>query len=178
MDRQITAIIGPNGAGKTTLFNCITGFYRPRVGRLALRAADGRKFLLERMDGFRIAQQARVARTFQNTRLFPRVSVLENLMVAQHDRLMRALRATRWRACSASASTVGRGRPAVKRTGTGWTACGCSSERMTKQGPFPKEQRRLEVARAMCTEPALLCLDEPAAGLNARESSELNKLLL
>ena len=90
MDRQINALIGPNGAGKTTLFNCVTGFYRPRVGRLALHAADGREFLLERMDGFRIAQQARVARTFQNIRLFPRMSVLENLMVAQHNRLMRA----------------------------------------------------------------------------------------
>jgi len=89
-DREITAIIGPNGAGKTTVFNCLTGFYKPTIGRLALHKAGGREFLLERMEGYRIGQTARVARTFQNIRLFPRMSVLENLLVAQHNRLMRA----------------------------------------------------------------------------------------
>src|SRR5688500_19771757 len=77
---QITGIIGPNGAGKTTVFNCLTGFYKPTVGRLALNAPHG-TFLLEQTDGFRIAQQARVARTFQNIRLFAGMSVLENLIV-------------------------------------------------------------------------------------------------
>ena len=88
-DREITAIIGPNGAGKTTLFNCLTGFYRPDVGRLSLSHGN-QSFLLEQLDGFRIAQRARVARTFQSVRLFTRMSVLENLIVAQHNRLMRA----------------------------------------------------------------------------------------
>jgi branched-chain amino acid transport system ATP-binding protein len=89
-DRAITAVIGPNGAGKTTLFNCLTGFYKPTVGRLLLTRPGGSEHLLERMDGYRIPQIARVARTFQNIRLFPRMSVLENLLIAQHNKLMRA----------------------------------------------------------------------------------------
>ena len=87
--REITAIIGPNGAGKTTVFNCITGFYKPTVGRLTLRGGRG-EFLLERMLGHEIGQRAKVARTFQNIRLFPGMTVLENLLVAQHNKLMRA----------------------------------------------------------------------------------------
>src|SRR6202048_2172117 len=86
--REITAIIGPNGAGKTTFFNCIPGCYKPTVGRLTLRA--DREYLLERMLGHEIGQKAKVARTFQNIRLFPGMTVLENLMVAQHNKLMRA----------------------------------------------------------------------------------------
>jgi len=87
-DAQITAIIGPNGAGKTTVFNCLTGFYKPTVGQLAFHG-DGEELLLEQMEGFRIAR-AGVARTFQNIRLFGQMSVLENLIVAQHNELMRA----------------------------------------------------------------------------------------
>ena len=87
---EITAIIGPNGAGKTTLFNCITGFYKPTEGRITLAHEDGARFLLERMDDFRISQLAKVARTFQNIRLFAGMTVLENLIVAQHNTLMRA----------------------------------------------------------------------------------------
>ena len=86
--REITAIIGPNGAGKTTVFNCITGFYKPTVGRLTLRGDQ--EYLLERMLGHEVGQKARVARTFQNIRLFPGMTVLENLLVAQHNKLMRA----------------------------------------------------------------------------------------
>ena len=86
-EREITSIIGPNGAGKTTVFNCLTGFYKPSVGRLALRHAGG-FHLLERMEGFRICKDARIARTFQNIRLFGAMTVLENLLVAQHNRLM------------------------------------------------------------------------------------------
>ncbi len=88
-DRSITAIIGPNGAGKTTVFNCLTGFYKPTEGRLGLHRG-GREYLLERMEGHDIARHAGIARTFQNIRLFSEMSVLENLMVAQHNRLMRA----------------------------------------------------------------------------------------
>src|SRR3546814_10661680 len=87
---EITAIIGPNGAGKTTVFNCLTGFYPPTVGRMTLRNPGGGTFLLEQMDDFRIAREAGVARTFQNIRLFPRLSALEILMVAQHKALMAA----------------------------------------------------------------------------------------
>jgi len=87
---DITAIIGPNGAGKTTVFNCITGFYKPTVGMIRLTHPDGRDFLLERLIDFRIAKHARVARTFQNIRLFPAMTGLENLLVAQHNSLMLA----------------------------------------------------------------------------------------
>jgi branched-chain amino acid transport system ATP-binding protein len=178
MDRQINALIGPNGAGKTTLFNCVTGFYRPRVGRLALHAADGREFLLERMDGFRIAQQARVARTFQNIRLFPRLSVLENLMVAQHNRLMRASGYTL--AGLFGLGVYRRAKEAALERARYWLERVQLLERANDEaGNLPYgAQRRLEIARAMCTEPVLLCLDEPAAGLNARESEELNQLIL
>ena len=178
MDRQITGLIGPNGAGKTTLFNCMTGFYRPRVGRLALHSADGREFLLERMDGFRIAQQARVARTFQNIRLFPRMSVLENLMVAQHNRLMRASGYTL--AGLFGLGVYHRAKDAALERARYWLDRVQLLERADDEaGNLPYgAQRRLEIARAMCTEPVLLCLDEPAAGLNARESGELNELVL
>ena len=87
---SITAIIGPNGAGKTTIFNCLTGFYKPTIGRLTLHHPARGPMLLERMEGFRIPQRAGVARTFQNIRLFGGMSVLENLIVAQHNQLMRA----------------------------------------------------------------------------------------
>jgi branched-chain amino acid transport system ATP-binding protein len=175
--REITAIIGPNGAGKTTVFNCLTGFYRPGIGRLRL-ARGGRDFLLERMDGFRIAREAGVARTFQNIRLFPGMTVLENLVVAQHNRLMRAslysvgglLGLPGYR--HAEAAAVEKARAWLERVGL--------VERADQPaGSLPYGgQRRLEIARAMCGDPVLLCLDEPAAGLNPRESAELNQLLL
>lgn len=91
---DITALIGPNGAGKTTVFNCITGFYKPTVGRVTAHHEDGTKHLLERMDDFKIPQVAKVARTFQNIRLFGGMTVLENLMVGQHHPLMDASKFT------------------------------------------------------------------------------------
>ena len=89
-EREITAVIGPNGAGKTTMFNCITGFYKPTAGSLRLTHPGGAVFSLERMADFRIAREARVARTFQNVRLFAGMTLLENLLVAQHNALMLA----------------------------------------------------------------------------------------
>jgi branched-chain amino acid transport system ATP-binding protein len=175
-DRAITAIIGPNGAGKTTVFNCLTGFYKPTVGRLALRK-DGKVWLLERMEGFRIAQQAGVARTFQNIRLFPKMSVLENLMVAQHNRLMKA---SGW---SLKGLLGLPGFRAAEREGVEFATFWLEQTHLTDKanweaGNLPYgDQRRLEIARAMCTRPAMLCLDEPAAGLNPRESAALNDLL-
>ncbi len=176
MPRQITAIIGPNGAGKTTVFNCIAGFYRPTVGRLTLNC-NGEHYLLERMQGHDIAARARVARTFQNIRLFPKMTVLENLVVAQHNRLMRASGYTvlglfGWQGYrEAEAVAIERAKYWLERTGL-------VAEADEPAGGLPYGgQRRLEIARAMCTEPVLLCLDEPAAGLNPRESAELNDLL-
>ena len=177
-DRKITAIIGPNGAGKTTVFNCLTGFYVPSVGRLALTRPDGGRYLLERMEGHRIARDAGVARTFQNVRLFPRMSVLENLIVAQHARLMHAsafsiaglLGLPGYRAAE---------RRAIELARSWLDRVALTARADDEAGNLPYGgQRRLEIARAMCTEPALLCLDEPAAGLNPRESAELNRLLL
>jgi branched-chain amino acid transport system ATP-binding protein len=175
-NREITAIIGPNGAGKTTVFNCLTGFYKPTVGRILLERDTG-PFLLERMEGFRIARDAGVARTFQNIRLFPKMSVLENLLVAQHERLMRAsgfsiaglLGLPVYR--KAERESVELARYWLERINLVAHADGDA-------GALPYgAQRRLEIARAMCTRPVILCLDEPAAGLNPRESAELNDLL-
>jgi len=88
--RKVTALIGPNGAGKTTVFNCVTGFYKPTGGTMRLAHEGGNEIALERLNDFRISKQAKVARTFQNIRLFPGMTALENLMVAQHNTLMRA----------------------------------------------------------------------------------------
>ena len=175
---KITALIGPNGAGKTTVFNCITGFYKPTSGSIRLTHDDGRNIQLERLNDFRISKQAKVARTFQNIRLFPGMTALENLMVAQHNALMRAsgltflglIGAPSWRAAEKDAIALA----------TQWLdRIGLLARADDAAGNLPYgDQRRLEIARAMCTEPALLCLDEPAAGLNARESAGLSDLLL
>ena len=176
--KQITALIGPNGAGKTTVFNCITGFYKPTEGMIKLNHEGGKEFLLERMDDFRITRFAKVARTFQNIRLFSGMTLLENLMVAQHNSLMKS-----------SGWTIGAllGTGGYKRAEN--EAIETCKYWLNKVGLIDRAddpagdlsygaQRRLEIARAMCTGPRLLCLDEPAAGLNPRESEELNKLLL
>jgi branched-chain amino acid transport system ATP-binding protein len=176
--KQITALIGPNGAGKTTVFNCITGFYKPTEGRILHRHPDGKEFLLERMDDFRITQHSKVARTFQNIRLFAGMTSLENLMVAQHNELMKASGFTIG-GLFGSGTFYRREREAIG-TATYWLEkTGLIDRADDPAGDLPYgAQRRLEIARAMCTGPRLLCLDEPAAGLNPRESDELNKLLL
>jgi len=176
--REITAIIGPNGAGKTTVFNCITGFYKPTEGMMALRQADGSEYLLERLPGHRIAWKARVARTFQNIRLFSGMTVLENLLVAQHNPLMIASGFTFLGVLGVGG--YGRAERRAIEKATYWLDKIHLLDRADDPaGDLPYgAQRRLEIARAMCTEPILLCLDEPAAGLNPRESTELNRLLL
>lgn len=196
---DITALIGPNGAGKTTVFNCVTGFYKPTEGRIALRrgtgigqdevvqltrsgaqsrkVSGGEVFLLERMPDFRITEVAGVARTFQNIRLFGGMTVFENLLVAQHNKLM-----------AASGFTVGgllglpgyrRAKEAAQDRAVDWLKRTALLHRADDPAADLSygDQRRLEIARAMCTDPVLLCLDEPAAGLNPRESAELNTLL-
>ena len=173
--QAITALIGPNGAGKTTVFNCLTGFYRASSGRLTLHRAEG-GVALERLEDFRIARQG-IARTFQNIRLFPAMSVLENLIVAQHNRLMRAsgytvlglLGARRYRLAEQAA--IDRALAWLRRVNL-------IDRADDPAGSLPYgDQRKLEIARAMCTEPLLLCLDEPAAGLNPHESQQLATLL-
>jgi branched-chain amino acid transport system ATP-binding protein len=174
---DITALIGPNGAGKTTVFNCITGFYKPTEGMMTLTLPSGDQHLLERMPDFKISAKAKVARTFQNIRLFTGMTVLENLLVAQHNVLMKASGYTVMGLLglggykAASIASIEKAKYWLDKT------------RLTERADDPAgdlpygDQRRLEIARAMCTEPTLLCLDEPAAGLNPRESLELNNLL-
>ncbi|HUC61304.1 MAG TPA: ATP-binding cassette domain-containing protein [Alphaproteobacteria bacterium] len=175
--QSITAIIGPNGAGKTTVFNCLTGFYKPTVGRLTLHHASG-DVLLERMEGYRIAKQAGVARTFQNIRLFPRMTVLENLIVAQHNHLMRASGFT-FLGLFGYRGYRQAERDAIEFARAWLDKVGLAERADWEAGALPYgAQRRLEIARAMCIHPTLLCLDEPAAGLNPRESAELNSLLI
>ena len=196
---DITALIGPNGAGKTTVFNCITGFYKPTEGRLVLArngvvtpadveavtntngrfgaTPNGELFLLERMPDFEISRKARVARTFQNIRLFQGMTVLENLMIAHHNPLMRASGMTVLGLIGAP-SYRRREAEAVERSKYWLDKIGLTDRADDPAGELPYgAQRRLEIARAMCTEPVLLCLDEPAAGLNPRESADLSTLL-
>ncbi len=172
--QEITAVIGPNGAGKTTVFNCITGFYRPTVGRITLYGES--PIYLERLPGHEIAQKG-VGRTFQNIRLFPAMTVLENLIVAQHEFLMRE---------SFFSLTGLLGLPSyrkVERVAVDFACDWLERVNLVEVADWPAgslpygAQRRLEIARAMCARPRLLCLDEPAAGLNPRESAELNSLL-
>ncbi|MGX1785338.1 ABC transporter ATP-binding protein [Bosea sp. NPDC055332] len=175
---DITALIGPNGAGKTTVFNCITGFYKPTEGMMTLTQDSGDSYLLERMPDFRIAWKAKVARTFQNIRLFGGMTVLENLLVAQHNPLMIASGFT-FLGVLGIGGYKAREKEAIEKA-KGWL----EKINLIHRADDPAadlpygDQRRLEIARAMCTDPVLLCLDEPAAGLNPRESLDLNNLLL
>jgi branched-chain amino acid transport system ATP-binding protein len=174
---EITALIGPNGAGKTTVFNCITGFYKPTEGMIRFTGRAGGEFLLERMPDFQITAKAKVARTFQNIRLFSGMTVLENLLVAQHNKLMKASGYTILGLLGiggyrqASAESIEKAKY--------WLEKAKLVDRADDPaGDLPYgAQRRLEIARAMCTDPELLCLDEPAAGLNPKESLALNSLL-
>jgi branched-chain amino acid transport system ATP-binding protein len=176
--RKITALIGPNGAGKTTVFNCVTGFYKSTGGTMRLMHDGGGEIALERLNDFRISKQAKVARTFQNIRLFPGMTALENLMVAQHNALMLASGLTFLGLIGAPVYRTAEKR-AIDLSKFWLDRISLLDRADDAAGNLPYgDQRRLEIARAMCTEPALLCLDEPAAGLNARESAALSELLL
>jgi branched-chain amino acid transport system ATP-binding protein len=175
--RQITGVIGPNGAGKTTFFNCLTGFYKPTTGSVRLNHPQRGSMRLEQLASHEVARKAQVVRTFQNIRLFPQMTVLENLIVAQHNMLQGASRFS-------LAGLLGlpgyrRAEQAAIDRAVGWlTRLQLIDQADTAAGGLPYGmQRRIEIARALCVDPLLLCLDEPAAGLNPRESAELNVLL-
>ena len=173
---HITSIIGPNGAGKTTVFNCLTGFYKATAGSMYLNK-ENKKMDLKKFSDFKVAQKAGVARTFQNIRLFPEMSVLENMMVAQHNKLMAASGFSLLGLVN-SRSYLEKEKEAVEISKYWLNIIGLTNRADDNAGDLPYgDQRKLEIVRAMCIEPHLLCLDEPAAGLNAKESAELNKLL-
>jgi branched-chain amino acid transport system ATP-binding protein len=174
---EITALIGPNGAGKTTVFNCITGFYKPTMGMIRFNGNAKKVFQLEQMPDFKITAHAKVARTFQNIRLFSGMTVLENLLVAQHNKLMKASGFTVLGLLGLG-SYAKESKASVELARFWLEKANLIDRADDPAGDLPYgAQRRLEIARAMCTEPRLLCLDEPAAGLNPRESQALNDLL-
>ncbi len=168
-DRQIVSLIGPNGAGKTTLFNCVTGHYAPTEGTVHL----GKDELLSGLPPHTIAKKG-VVRTFQNIRLFPAMSAVENVMVGRH--------------CRTRAGVLGAllGPPSVRREERAirerarelLAFCGAAEyeDQQARNLPYGV-QRRLEIARALAAEPKILCLDEPAAGMNPRETADLIALI-
>ncbi len=175
--REITSIIGPNGAGKTTLFNCLTGFYRPTSGKVTMQHPVHGAMRLERMPSHELARDAQILRTFQNIRLFPKMTVLENLIVAQHNVLQKA-------SAFSLAGLLGLASYRNAEDEAVETALALLRRfDLTAQADSPAGalsygvQRRIEIARAMAAKPRILCLDEPAAGLNPSESSALNALL-
>lgn len=195
---SVTSLIGPNGAGKTTVFNCLTGFYRATGGRIVLNANQrstdviqvlgqkihagdwinptrlGSRLWYKMFGGAHLVNRAGLARTFQNIRLFREMSVIENLLVAQHMQVNRQLLA-------GVLNTRGY-REAENRAldrAFYWLEnvdLVASANRLAGTLSYG-QQRRLEIARAMCTRPELICLDEPAAGLNPVETEALSEIL-
>lgn len=171
---EIVALIGPNGAGKTTLFNCVTGVYRPTAGeiRFGSAAAAGR-----RIDGLaphRVTALG-LARTFQNIRLFPGMTVLENVMLGRHCRTATGL----FGAVIHGPAARREERATIDRSHALLALMGLDRQANEPAGSLPYgAQRRLEIARALATDPALLLLDEPAAGMNPRETREIDELIV
>ena len=174
---EVTSVIGPNGAGKTTFFNCLTGFYKPTRGCVKLTHPHHGELRLDEMRNVDVARVGQVVRTFQNIRLFPRMTVLENLMIAQHNVLQEASRFSI--AGMFNSKSYRRTHDKAIENALTWLERLSVRELANKPaGDMPYGvQRRVEIARAMSASPILLCLDEPAAGLNPRESAELTALL-
>ncbi len=171
---EIVALIGPNGAGKTTFFNCVTGLYEPTEGDITLSPPEGK---IRRINGVRVHKvtEMGMARTFQNIRLFPEMTVLENVMIGRHCRakagvLGAVLRDRRTK--REEKEIVGRSHAILVKIGLARQV-----DDLAKNLPYGA-QRRLEIARALATDPFLLLLDEPAAGMNPRETDELEALIV
>ncbi len=167
-DREIFAIIGPNGAGKTTVFNCISGFYKPSTGRISLQGQE-----LAGLGSHTVARHG-VVRTFQNVRLFKHMTVLENLLVAQHRHLKTSLPAGLLRTRAYRESE----QKALDNALHWLDYMGLREFVNREAGNLAYgHQRRLEIARCMVTQPRVLMLDEPAAGLNPQEKKDLQSLI-
>jgi branched-chain amino acid transport system ATP-binding protein len=170
---EIAALIGPNGAGKTTFFNCLTGIYKPTSGQIQLTPPGGKTMRLNGLAPHKVTQ-AGLARTFQNIRLFPEMTVLENVMIGRHCRTTTGLLGAILRNKNTrqeEQDTVARSFALLEKTGLAATA-----DELAKNLPYGA-QRKLEIARALATEPLLLLLDEPAAGMNPQETTELDSLI-
>ena len=168
-EHQVVSIIGPNGAGKTTVFNCVSGFYRPSSGEIRLGGQS-----IAGTPSHRVARLGLV-RTFQNVRLFKAMTAVENLLVAQHTRVETNLA---WGLLKLP-GFLRREREAMERAAYWLDQVGLREMANREAGNLPYgQQRRLEIARCMVTGPRLLMLDEPAAGLNPRETRELDQLIL
>ncbi|MCU0606695.1 MAG: ABC transporter ATP-binding protein [Candidatus Edwardsbacteria bacterium] len=165
---QIFGLIGPNGAGKTTLFNCLTGVYKPSAGRFTFEDAD-----ITGISEPKVAQRG-IARTFQNIRLFKEMTVLENVMVGRHCRTASRL----WGAITRNRKTRDEEREIRTKAAEllAFVELSGPEDHLAKNLPYG-HQRRLEIARALATEPSLLCLDEPAAGMNPQEAGELMAMI-
>ncbi len=172
-EKEIVALIGPNGAGKTTFFNCITGIYTPTSGTMHL-TVKGERYLLNGRKTHEITALG-MARTFQNIRLFSQMTVLENVMIGCHCRTKAGILNALLRdpaTAREEQETVDKSYELLKLVGLEkhWNDVACNL-------PYGA-QRRLEIARAMATEPCMLLLDEPAAGMNPHETEELKELII
>ena len=171
---EIVALIGPNGAGKTTFFNCITGLYQPTGGEMYLNSSNGKPVLLNGLKPNKITE-AGMARTFQNIRLFQNMTVLENVMIGRHCRMKSGIPGAVLR----NKTTVLEEKKVIRDSYQILKKIGLEKfvNEFAKNLPYGA-QRRLEIARALATEPLVLLLDEPAAGMNAQETKELDELII
>ena len=171
---EIVALIGPNGAGKTTFFNCVTGIYTPTSGDIVTHPTEGKS---QRINGWKPNKitTAGMARTFQNIRLFPAMTVLENVMIGRHCRTTTDILGAIMRGPGSKRQereTIEKSYALLRKVGLE-----DSADEFARNLPYGA-QRRLEIARAMATEPFLLLLDEPAAGMNPQETADLDELIV
>ncbi len=172
--QEIVALIGPNGAGKTTFFNCITGIYMPTAGDILLTAPGKSQKRINGLKPNKITQKG-LARTFQNIRLFPNMTVLENVMIGRHCRTHSGIAGALFR----NKTTLKEEQDVTEFSYSILEKFGLESfvNELASNLPYGA-QKRLEIARALATEPLLLLLDEPAAGMNPQETAELDELIV
>ncbi|MCD6397252.1 MAG: ABC transporter ATP-binding protein [Spirochaetaceae bacterium] len=172
--KEIVALIGPNGAGKTTFFNCVTGVYKPTSGDVLISPTGNGQQRINGLKPNKVTEKG-LARTFQNIRLFQNMTVLENVMIGRHSKLKSGILGAVLR----TKATVKEEKKVIQDSYEILVEVGLDKfvNELAKNLPYGA-QRRLEIARAMATEPALLLLDEPAAGMNPHETKELDEMII